>query len=64
MKLPNADQAVVEREKIVGYLLNAAHRYGASKDDFSGISAFAGGMGTTGTSSTRARPDTESGEDA
>ena len=29
MKLPNAEQLVVEREKIVGYLLNATHRYGA-----------------------------------
>ncbi len=34
MKLPNADQIVVEREKIVGYLLNASHRYGASKAEF------------------------------
>ncbi len=34
MKLPNADQAVVEREKIVDYLLNTAHRYGASKARF------------------------------
>lgn len=34
MKLPNADQAVVEREKIVDYLLNNAHRYGASKARF------------------------------
>ncbi|HTA30802.1 MAG TPA: hypothetical protein VK731_09955 [Candidatus Cybelea sp.] len=34
MKLPNADKAVVEREKIVDYLLNADHRYGASKARF------------------------------
>ena len=31
MKLPNAEMAVVEREKICDYLLNPAHRYGASK---------------------------------
>jgi Domain of unknown function (DUF6883) len=34
MKLPHADTAVVEREKIVDYLLNSAHRYGASKARF------------------------------
>jgi hypothetical protein len=34
MKLPNADRAVVEQEKICGYLLNAQHRYGASKAKF------------------------------
>lgn len=34
MKLPNAAQAIVDQEKITGYLLNAAHRYGASKADF------------------------------
>ena len=34
MKLPNAEQAVVEREKITDYLLNLAHRYGASKANF------------------------------
>jgi hypothetical protein len=34
MKLPNADNLVVEREKIVGYLLNTNHRYGASKARF------------------------------
>jgi hypothetical protein len=28
MKLPNANKAVVEREKITDYLLNAAHRSG------------------------------------
>jgi hypothetical protein len=34
MKLPNADKAVVEREKILGYLLNPLHRRGASKARF------------------------------
>ena len=34
MKLPNAGQAVVEQVKIVDYLLNPAHRYGASKARF------------------------------
>ena len=34
MKLPNAFSAVVEREKVVDYLLNRAHRYGASKAEF------------------------------
>ncbi len=34
MKLPNADKLVVEREKIVDYLLNTTHRYGASKARF------------------------------
>ena len=34
MKLPNAAQAIVEPEKIVGYLLNLTHRFGASKADF------------------------------
>jgi hypothetical protein len=34
MKLPNALLAVVEREKVVYYLLNQAHRYGASKAEF------------------------------
>ena len=34
MKLPNAGKAVVEREKIADYLLNPAHRYGASKARF------------------------------
>lgn len=31
MKLPNADQAVVEESKVVEYLLNVNHRRGASK---------------------------------
>jgi hypothetical protein len=34
MNLPNAELAVVERAKIVEYLLNKAHRYGASKARF------------------------------
>lgn len=34
MKLPNGLFAVVEREKVVNYLLNRAHRYGASKAEF------------------------------
>ncbi len=34
MRLPNAELAVVEREKVVEYLLNARHRYGASKARF------------------------------
>lgn len=38
MKLPNADELIVERAKIVEYLLNPGHRYGASKARF--FSAF------------------------
>lgn len=34
MKLPTAPLAVVERDKIVDYLLNPVHRYGASKARF------------------------------
>src|SRR5882724_2368576 len=34
MKLPHAEQAVVEQEKNCGYLLNPQHRYGASKAKF------------------------------
>jgi hypothetical protein len=34
MKLPAADKLVVEREKIVDYLLNPVHRFGASKPRF------------------------------
>jgi len=40
MKLPNADKAIVEREKIVGYLLNSQHRYGRSKAHFFGRFGF------------------------
>jgi len=32
--LPNASKLIVEREKIADYLLNPAHRYGASKARF------------------------------
>ena len=34
MRLPNADLAIVEREKITEYLLNPGHRYGGSKARF------------------------------
>lgn len=34
MKLPNPHLLVIEREKIVDYLLNPAHRHGASKARF------------------------------
>ena len=34
MKLPHAVLAVVQQDKIVGYLLNPAHRFGASKARF------------------------------
>jgi hypothetical protein len=34
MKLPNADAALVEQAKIIDYLLNPVHRYGASKARF------------------------------
>jgi hypothetical protein len=34
MKLPNAGAAVVEKEKVVGYLLSATHRYRANKARF------------------------------
>ncbi len=34
MKLPHPDKLVVEREKVADYLLNTAHRYGASKARF------------------------------
>lgn len=43
MKLPNAERAVIEREKIVGYLLNPAHRYGASKARFFSSFGFTAG---------------------
>lgn len=36
MKLPNAHLAIVDRDKIVSYLLNPTHRYGASKARFFG----------------------------
>ena len=31
MKLPNADKAIIDREKVVDYLLNVSHRRGGSK---------------------------------
>lgn len=34
MKLPNAERAVVEEDRIIGYLLNRGHRFGASKARF------------------------------
>jgi len=34
VKLPNAESAVVEQEKVCGYLLNTRHRYGAAKAKF------------------------------
>jgi len=34
MNLPNASNARVEREKIIGYLLNSSHPYGGSKAGF------------------------------
>jgi len=40
MKLPNAISALVERQKITDYLLNPAHRYGASKARFFGEFGF------------------------
>ena len=40
MKIPNADRLIVEREKIVDYLLNPAHRFGASKARFFGRFGF------------------------
>ena len=40
MKLPNAEQVLVEREKITEYLLNTAHRYGVSKARFFGAFGF------------------------
>jgi hypothetical protein len=34
MKLPCLNELIVEREKIIGYLLNLGHRYGAAKARF------------------------------
>ena len=34
MRLPNAENALIEKEKITEYLLNHTHRYGASKARF------------------------------
>ena len=38
--MPHSDKAVVEREKIVDYLLSSTHRYGASKARFFGEFGF------------------------
>ena len=40
MKLPHAEQAVVQQEKVVGYLLNPAHPFGASKARFFASAGF------------------------
>lgn len=40
MRLPNAESAVVEREKITEYLLSPEHRYGASKARFFSLFGF------------------------
>ena len=49
MRLPNADRAVVERTKIVEYLLNPTHRFGASKSAILHPIRFsAGGLGGLG----------------
>ena len=34
MKLPNLDNAIIDREKIVDYLLNAAHPDNGGKAEF------------------------------
>ncbi|MGQ0594148.1 MAG: DUF6883 domain-containing protein [Gammaproteobacteria bacterium] len=34
MKLPNADLAIIEEAKVIDYLLNQKHRFGASKARF------------------------------
>ena len=40
MRLPNAHQALIDREKITEYLLNTAHRYGAGTARFFGEFGF------------------------
>lgn len=40
MILPGRERLLVEREKIVDYLLNLDHRYGASKARFFGAFGF------------------------
>ena len=40
MRLPNLDQLIIERDKVSEYLLNPAHRYGASKARFFGEFGF------------------------
>ena len=34
MKLPNASQLIAERDKVLEYLLNPLHRFGAAKERF------------------------------
>jgi hypothetical protein len=34
VRLPNAEKAIIERDKIANYLLNPMHRYGAAKESF------------------------------
>jgi hypothetical protein len=40
MKLPNADKLVIEREKILDYLLSPTHRFGGIKARFFGRFGF------------------------
>jgi hypothetical protein len=40
MKLPNADLAIIEEAKVIDYLLNQKHRFGASKARFFGQFGF------------------------
>ena len=40
MTLPGQERLLVEREKIIDYLLNPDHRYGASKARFFGAFGF------------------------
>lgn len=40
MKLPSPNDLLVERDKILGYLLNPDHRFGASKAKFFGAFGF------------------------
>lgn len=34
MRLPNSDRLRVDQDKVLGYLLNLSHRFGASKAQF------------------------------
>lgn len=40
MKLPNANLAIIEKAKVIDYLLNQKHRFGASKARFFGQFGF------------------------
>jgi hypothetical protein len=40
VKIPNLEQLIIERDKVSDYLLNPAHRYGASKARFFGEFGF------------------------